>query len=204
MKPQLVIATPRAIFTLTAVSAMPMIHSGCGDLALLGRPALDARSRRENAEFIGMVEEVDYSRGELYLRTQGGQSQVVTYTNRTRVIIDGEETPTSEIERGDIIAVQMHGSDDGRAVADSIRVRERGQAGNTTIDGMVERVLSERNVIELRTSAGALITVYLPQNSPNLVQDEFSQVRSGDFVRFQGSFLGENRFESTGILKHPD
>ena len=204
MKPQLVIATPRAIFTLTAVSAMPMIHSGCGDLALLGRPALDARSRRENAEFIGMVEEVDHSRGELYLRTQRGQSQVVTYTNRTRVIIDGEETPTSEIERGDIIAVQMHGSDDGRAVADSIRVRERGQAGNTTIDGMVERVLSERNVIELRTSAGALITVYLPQNSPNLVQDEFSQVRSGDFVRFQGSFLGENRFESTGILKHPD
>jgi len=204
MKPQLVIATPRAIFTLTAVSAMPMIHSGCGDLALLGRPALDARSRRENAEFIGMVEEVDHSRGELYLRTQGGQSQVVTYTNRTRVIIDGEETPTSEIERGDIIAVQMHGSDDGRAVADSIRVRERGQAGNTTIYGMVERVLSDRNVIELRTSAGALITVYLPQNSPNLVQDEFSQVRSGDFVRFQGSFLGENRFESTGILKHPD
>ena len=204
MKPQLVIATTRANFTLTAVSAMPMIHSGCGDLALLGRPALDARSRRENAEFIGMVEEVDHSRGELYLRTQGGQSQVVTYTNRTRVIIDGEETPTSEIERGDIIAVQMHGSDDGRAVADSIRVRERGQAGNTTIDGMVERVLSERNVIELRTSAGALITVYLPQNSPNLVQDEFSQVRSGDFVRFQGSFLGENRFESTGILKHPD
>jgi hypothetical protein len=200
VKPQPVIATPRAIFTLAAVSAMPMIHSSCGDLALLGRPALDARSRRENAEFIGTVEEVDHSRGELYLRTQGGQSQVITYTTATRVITDGGETPASEIERGDIIEVRMHGSADGRALADSIRVHERGQVSTTTIDGMVERVISERNIIELRTSAGALITVYLPQNSPDIVQDEFSRLRSGDFVRFQGSFLGENRFESTGIL----
>jgi hypothetical protein len=181
-----------------------MIHSGCGDLALLGRPALDARSRRENAEFIGTVEEVDHSRGELYLRTQGGQSQVVTYTNRTRVIIDGKETPAGKIERGDIIEVRMHGSADGRAMADSIRVHERGRVGTSAIEGMVERVLSERKVIELRSSAGALITVYLPQNSPDIAQDEFSRLRSGDFVRFQGSFLGGNRFESVGILTHSD
>ncbi|HEX6435668.1 MAG TPA: DUF5666 domain-containing protein [Candidatus Binatia bacterium] len=204
MKPQPVITTPRAIFTLAAVSAMPMIYSGCGDLALLGRPALDARSRRENAEFIGTVEEVDHSRGELYLRTQGGQSQIVTYTNRTQIILDGEETAASAIERGDIIEVRMHGSADGRAVADFIRVRERGQTGTTSIEGAVERVLSERSVVELRTSAGALISVYLPQNSPDIIQDEFSRLRSGDFVRFRGSFLGENRFESTGILTHPD
>lgn len=98
----------------------------------------------------------------------------------------------------------MHGSADGRAVADFIRVRERGQTGTTSIEGAVERVLSERSVVELRTSAGALISVYLPQNSPDIIQDEFSRLRSGDFVRFRGSFLGENRFESTGILTHPD
>jgi len=204
MKPQPVTAHPRAIFTLAAVSAMPMIHSACGDLALLGRPALDARSRRENAEFIATVEDVDHSRGELYLRTQGGQSQVVTYTDRTRVSADGEETPAREIERGDIIEVRMHGSADGRAVADSIRMRERGQVGTASLDGIVERVLSGRNLIELRTSAGALITVYLPQNSPELVQDEFSRLRSGDFVRFRGTFLDQKRFESTGILTPPD
>jgi hypothetical protein len=204
VKPQLVTTAPRAIFTLAAVSAMPMIHSGCEELSLLGRPALDARSRRENVEFIGMVEELDHSRRELYLRTQGGQSQIVTYTNRTRVIASGEEIPGSNLGIGDIIEVQMHGTADGRAVADSIRVRERGEVRNTILEGTVERVLSDRGMIELRNFSGVLTTVYLPQNSPEVVEEEFNQLSSGDFVRLQGTFLGENRFELTAVLKQPE
>ena len=203
MKPQPVLTTPRAIFTLAAVSAVPMIHWGCEELALLGRPALDARSRRENVEFIGTIEELDHSRRELYLRTQEGQSQVVTYTNRTRVAVEGKEISPSELGRGDMIEVRMHGTADGRAVADSIRVRERGD-GDSIVEGTIERVLSDRRIIELRTSSGTLTSVYLPQNSPELTEQEFSQLRSGDFVRFQGIFLGENRFESTRILKQSE
>jgi len=176
-----------------------MIHWGCEDVALLGRPALDARSRANDVEFIGTIEEFDHSRQELYLRTQGGQSQIVTYTNRTQVVVDDQKTPATRLSRGDVIEVRMHGTADGRAVADSIRVRERG-VRNTTIEGTVEQVLSDRGVIELRTPSGALTTVYFPQNSPE-TEDEFSRLRPGDFVRFQGIFLGENRFEFTGLLE---
>jgi hypothetical protein len=203
VKPQPVLTRPRAIFTLAAVSAVSMIHWGCQELALLGRPALDTHSRRENVEFISIIEELDHSRRELYLRSEGGQSQIVTYTNRTRVVVEGKEISPSELGRGDIIEVRMHGTADGRAVADSIRLRERGDR-NTTIEGAVERVLSDRRVIELRTSSGALTSVYLPQNSPEITEQEFSQLRSGDFVRFEGIFLGENRFELTRILKHSE
>jgi hypothetical protein len=203
VKPQPVLTTPRAIFTLAAVSAVSMIHWGCQELALLGRPALDTHSRRENVEFVSIIEELDHSRRELYLRSEGGQSQIVTYTNRTRVVVEGKEISPSELGRGDIIEVRMHGTADGRAVADSIRLRERGDR-NTTIEGAVERVLSDRRVIELRTSSGALTSVYLPQNSPEITEQEFSQLRSGDFVRFEGIFLGENRFELTRILKHSE
>jgi hypothetical protein len=195
--------TPRAIFTLAAVSTVPMIHWGCEDVALIGRPVLDARSRRANVEFIGTVEESDHSRGELYLRTEGGQSQIVTYTNRTRVTVDGEEVSASKLGHGDIIEVRMHGTADGRALADSIRVRERGDR-NTTIEGTVERVISDRRVIELRTPSGALTSVYLPQNSPEIVEDEFRQLRAGDSVLFEGITLGENRFEVTRFLKQPE
>ena len=202
MKLQPVITTPRAIFTLAAVSAVPMVHWGCEEVALLGRPALDARSRRENVEFIGRVQELDHSRRELYIRTEGGLSQVVTYTNGTRVAADGKEISTSELARGDVIEVRMRGTADGRAVADSILVRERGDR-NTTIEGTVERVLSDRRVIELRTASGALTTVYVPQDSPEAIENEFKQLRSGDFVRLQGIFLGENRFELTRVVKQP-
>ena len=202
MKAQAVITSPRAIFTLAAVSAVPMIHLGCEDVALLGRPVLDARSRRENVEFIGRVEDLDHSRRELYIRTEGEQSQVVTYTSGTRVAAGGMEISASELGRGDLIEVRMRGTADGRAVADSILVRERGDR-NTTIEGTVERVLSDRRVIELRTASGDLTSVYVPTNSPETVENEFRQLRSGDFVRFQGIFLGEKRFELMRVLQQP-
>ena len=203
MKPQPVKTAPRAIFTLAAVSAVSMVHWGCEEVALVGRPALDARSRRENVEFVGRVQELDHSRRELYIRTEGGQSQIVTYTNGTRVAADGKKISTSELGRGDVIEVRMRGTADGRAVADSILVRERGDR-NTTIEGMVERVFSDRRVIELRTASGALTRVYVPQDSPETVENEFKQLRSGDFVRFQGIFLGENRFELTRVVKQAE
>ena len=203
MKPQPVITTPRALFTVAAVSAVPIFHWGCEEIALLGRPALDARSRRENVEFIGTIEGLDPSRRELYLRTQGGQSQIVAYTDRTPVVLEGKEISASELRRDDIIVVGMRGTTEGRVVADSIRVHERGES-STAIEGIVERVLSDRRVIELRTPTGALTSVYLPQNSPEIVEDDFKQLRSGDSVRFEGIFLGENRFELTRVLKQPE
>lgn len=183
-----------------------MIHSGCEDVALLGRPALDARSRADKAEFIGTVEELDHNRQELYLRTEGGQSQIVTYTDRTQVIVDDQEILATDIRRGDIIVVRMHGTADGRVLADSIRLRERRNAGDTTIEGTIEQVLRDRAVIELRTASGVLTTVYLPRNSAERTEEEFSRLRAGDFVRLRGIFLSENRFELNGVLdkKHND
>ncbi|HEU4637629.1 MAG TPA: hypothetical protein VFS84_02155, partial [Candidatus Binatia bacterium] len=76
--------------------------------------------------------------------------------------------------------------------------------GDAIVEGTVERVLSDRRIIELRTSSAASTSVYLPQNSTEITEEEFSQLRSGDFVRFQGIFLGENRFELTRILKRSE
>jgi hypothetical protein len=183
---------------LALSSVLPIFPAGCEDVALIGRPMLDARSRADNIEFVGIVEEADHHRQELYLRTEGGQSQVLTYTDRTRVMLNGVETPASRINRGDVVEVRMRGTADGRSLADSIRLRESGSAGNRTIEGRVERVLSDRGVLELRTAPGSLTTVYLPQGSSEQTVEEFSRLRPGDFVRFQGVFLGEHQFELTG------
>jgi hypothetical protein len=191
VKPQRPNTTPSAISILILSSAI----AGCEDVAILGRPTLDARSRANQIEFIATVEESDHNRQELYLRTEGGQSQIVTYTDRTRVLIDNEETPASRLGRGDIIEVRMHGTVDGRTLADSIRVRESGSVHNDTIEGTIERVLSDRGAIELRISSGKLTTVYFPQRSSERMVEELRQLRAGDFVRFQGVFLGENHFE---------
>lgn len=189
--------TPCAISILVLSSTLPFIQAGCEDVAIVGRPMLDSRSR-DRFEFVGTVEDSDHSRQELYLRTEGGQSQVLTYTDRTRVIIHGEENPASHLSRGDLVEVRAHGAVDGRALAESIRVRESGRGGIATVEGTVERVLSDRDAIEVRTASGELTTVYLPQGSPEQMVEEFRRLRPGDFIQLQGIFLGEHRFELRG------
>jgi hypothetical protein len=187
--------TRGAIFTLALLPALPIIHAGCEDVALVGRPALDARSRANDIEFIGTVEDFDHDRQELYLRTEGGQSQIVTYTERTRIHINDKEVTPSRLGHGDSVEVRMHGTNDGRFLADSIRLRESAGVRNSTIEGTIEQVLSDRGVIELRALSGRLIRVYLPQGSSERTAEEFRRLRAGDFVRFQGVFLDGSQFE---------
>ena len=191
-------AAPRAISILALSSVLPIFPAGCEDVALIGRPMLDVRSRADHIEFIGTVEETDHSLQELYLRTEGGQSQVLTYTDRTRVIINGEETPISRLNPGDVLEIRMYGTADGRTLADSIHVRQRGSTGGRTIEGTIERVLDDRGVVELRTASGELTAVYLPPNASERIVEEFRRLRPGDFVQLQGFFLGEHQFELAG------
>jgi len=191
---------PGAIFALILLTAMPVAYAGCGNVSLIGRQTLESRSRTEAIVLVGSVEDVDFSRREIYLRTNERQSQVVSYTDETRVIVDGKEAPASRVRTGDLVEVRLQETSSGRAVAEFIRVRDSGRARNETIEGTVERVLSERGVIELRTASGEMTTVYLPQASSDRTEEQFRRMSVGDFVRLEGIWLGDNRFELTGVL----
>ena len=190
--------TPTTISILVLSSTLPVICVGCEDVGILNRPLLNARARSDNVDIIATVEDLDHGRQEIYLRTEGDQSLVVTYTDLTRLNIDGQEAPANRLSRGDIVEVRTRGTPDGRFLADSVRVRESGQSRSTKIEGTIEQVLSDGRVIVLRTSSGRLTKVYLPQDSSKQTEEEFRRLRSGDFVRFEGVFLGESQFELTG------
>lgn len=191
--------SPSTIFVLILLAPAPVTYIGCDNVSLIGRPTLESRSHMETIELVGSVEDLDHSRREIYLRTEGRQSQVVNYTDDTRVIVDGKEAPASRVRTGDMVEVRAHGTPGGRTMADFIRVRESG-ARNDTLEGTVERVLTERGVIELRTRSGELTTVYLPRGASDRIEERFRGVRVGDFVRLEGISLGDNRFELTGVL----
>jgi hypothetical protein len=195
---QQITTTPTAISILVLSSTLPVICAGCEDVGILSRPLLDPRARSDNIDIIATVEDLDHSRKEIYLRTEGEQSLVITYTELTRLKIDGQEAPANRLSRGDIVEIRTRGTPDGRFLADSVRVRESGQSRSTRIEGTVEQVLSDGRVIVLRTSSGRLTRVYLPQDSSKQTEEEFRRLRSGDFVGFEGVFLGESQFELTG------
>jgi hypothetical protein len=99
--------------------------------------------------------------------------------------------------------VYLREGKDRRLVADQIRVESRAVAGATairTVEGTVERVMTERQVLELRTTDGDLLTIYVPDWLNDAAKNRFQRIRAGDYVRLEGERLSENRMELVAFL----
>jgi hypothetical protein len=196
-KTQETIRTP--VLLLVILAATPLAHFGCEKIALMPKRTLESRSGAGTFTVTGVVEGFDFDRQEIYMRTEGGKSQIVSYSDRTQVSVDQRRISPSRIQIGDSIEVWLREDSSGRTMAESIRIGQT-HAQHTTLEGTVERVLLERDAIELRTPAGELIVVYLRPGSPARTKEEFRRIRAGDFVRFEGAFLSDNRFELNTVL----
>jgi hypothetical protein len=128
---------------------------------------------------------------------------VVNYTDQTRVVVDGRVQPVSGLQVGDQIRVNLREGEDRRLFADHIRVESRAVAGATairTVEGTVERIMTERQVLELRTTDGDLLTIYVPDWLNDAAKNRFQRIRAGDYVRLEGERLSENRMELVAFL----
>lgn|GEM_PF-1827482 len=174
---------------------------GCENIALIGRPTLE--SRGQPRDITAAVDGIDLQGREIYLRAGRNQHYVVNYTDQTRVVVDGRVQPVSGLQVGDQIRVNLREGEDRRLVADQIRVESRAGAGATalrTVEGTVERVMTERQVLELRTTDGDLLTIYVPDWLNDAAKNRFQRIRAGDYVRLEGERLSENRLELVAFL----
>lgn len=189
----------RIIRTLRRASSLVMIATalyGCESVALIGRPTLE--SRDSPRDITATINGIDAQRRELYLRSGSDQHYVVNYTDDTRVIVDGREQSPTGLRVGDQVRVNLREGGDRRLVAERIRVEggaAAGASGIRTVEGTAERVMPERDVLELRTSNGDLLTIYVPESLSAVTKDRFQQIRPGDHVRLEGERLSENRME---------
>lgn len=97
--------------------------AGCESVALIGRPTLEASDRSESFAVVGAVEDIDPEYREIYLRTTQGESQVISYSDSTRVLDQNREYPVTHLRTGDTIETQLARISGGRAAAQVIRLR---------------------------------------------------------------------------------
>jgi len=194
----------KIIRTFSGMSSLVLIAAalfGCENIALIGRPTLE--SRGQPRDITAAVDGIDLQGREIYLRAGRNQHYVVNYTDQTRVVVDGRVQPVSGLQVGDQIRVNLREGEDRRLVADQIRVESRAGAGATalrTVEGTVERVMTERQVLELRTTDGDLLTIYVPDWLNDAAKNRFQRIRAGDYVRLEGERLSENRLELVAFL----
>jgi hypothetical protein len=200
----------RGALGLTLALALTAI-AGCSDnIALVGRPTLELGQD----EFVAEVERLDTSSREIHLRPNNSRTRVVGYSTDARVMYRGREYPVTQLEGGDIVAMQLRQDSRGNSYTDLIRVQEsirdrdqsrgdtsRPGTGIQTIDGRVEQVDFQRSSFEMRDQSRARLLVSLPYNARRSDVDHFRALRVGDYVRAEGRFLDRERFELDGFIR---
>jgi len=125
----------------------------------------------------------------------------------------GREYPVSQLEAGDIVAMQLRQDSRGNSYTDLFRVQEsirdrdqsrgdtsRAGTGIQTMDGRVERVEFQRSSFEIRDQSRERVLVSLPDNARRSDVDRLRALRSGDYVRVEGRFFDRERFELDSFL----
>jgi hypothetical protein len=126
----------------------------------------------------------------------------------------GREYPVTQLETGDIVAMQLRQDSRGNSYTDLIRIQEsiqdrnqrRGNGaspgpGIQTLDGRVEQLDFQRSSFEIRGQSRDRVIVSLPDNAQRSDVDRFRALRSGHYVRVEGRFLDRERFELENFLR---
>ena len=99
----------RAVTGVALAVVLTALPACSTNTALIGRDTLPsgAASRTVQSEVVGTVERVDTGSSEIYLRPSPGQPRMVTYSADTRVMYLGRVYPVSQLQSGDVVAMQM-------------------------------------------------------------------------------------------------
>jgi hypothetical protein len=71
------------------------------------------------------------------------------------------------------------------------------ETGLVRIEGTVTTVDPQTGRFQLRSSSAGTVLVTLPYNPPSSTADRFNRLRTGDFVRVEGRYVAQDRFEIT-------
>lgn len=182
--------------------------AGCAELGQLG--SLGDYGNWGGSELVGEVRDIDTRARQIELSADNGRRFVVRYDNNTRVSYRQRDYVVADLEPGDYVTVRAQQDRDGRYFTDLITVRESvqergGYGGNSSgsgsvgrverLEGRVEYVDSRRGTFEIRDRSNRLVVVSLPYDAPRAISDRFKRLREGDYVRVEGRFLNQGRFE---------
>jgi len=193
------------ILGMAAVAAMTTM-SACANNGGLGN-VLGGILGTQPAEVGATIQNVD-TRSQLISLTQSnGQSLGVSYDSRTKVVYQNQLYPVTSLEYGDQIIARLQDNGSNGYYTDSIYVTQpvNGSATNSNIggapatvqslQGTVQRIDRNNGSFVVDAGGGAQLVVSLAYRANSADVNRFNALRVGDYVRFGGVYLNNNRVE---------
>lgn len=173
------------------------------DLVTVREGAQDRGSRGSGTTLRGTVQRSDSRYSSIMIETTDRRQVSFYYDARTRTTFRNRDYRPQDIQSGDYIDVRTRDGGKDNPTADVINVISRAQDSTgpnrgdrlDRLEGRVESVDTRRGTFEIRGQNNRLIVVNLPSNPPRTVSDRFNRLRDGDYVRIEGRYVNQDRFE---------
>lgn len=194
-----------------AIVALALATSACagGNLGPLGDILAGAAglpgTAGQQGQVVAEIQGVDTRQQAIQVRTEDGRTGSLLYDQNTVVVYQQRQYQVANLERGDIVAIQVQQDTRGNAYASRIDVQQSvqertGQASGGSaqlqqLTGRVGQIDHQRGWFQLQTQYNGTVTVTLPYNPSSATETRFNRLRSGDSVRIEGADIGSGRVE---------
>ena len=154
----------------------------------------------QSDQLSGTVRGVDTRYQQITIQQPNGQSVAVNYDNQTQVVYQNQNYPATALENGDQVTarIQANGNSyytDYVQVDQSVRGSGSTSSNVQLVQGTVRQIDRNNGVFTVDVNNSNTLTVSLPYNLNSNDVNRFNSLRSGDFVRFYGTFLSNSRVE---------
>lgn len=157
-----------------------------------------------NSEVSGQVNAINTRYQTISITQSNGQNVTLNYDNNTRVVYQNQSYPVTNLEYGDNVTARVSsGNNSNGYYTDVIQVNQSvsnngtgGVYGNVQqFEGTVRNLDRTNGVFSLTGTNYGSVTVTMPYNPRSTDLSKFNNLRNGDYVRFYGVLVNNNRIE---------
>ena len=155
----------------------------------------------QSGQLSGTIRGVDTRSQQIAIQQSNGQTVPVYYDNQTQVVYQNQNYSPTALESGDRVTarVQANGNNyytDYVQVDQSVTGNGTGSSSNVQmLQGTVRQVDRRNGLFTMDINNYTTVTVTLPYNVSNADLNRFNMLRSGDVVRFYGTYLNASQIQ---------
>lgn len=198
-------ATTRLIRHAAAAALMMASAGACaGNLGnVLGGVLGGNGTGSQSAQLSGTIRGVDTRSQQIAIQEPNGQTIPVSYDNQTQVVYQNQNYSPTSLENGDRVTARVQATNGNSYYTDYVQVDQsvngtnNGSVSNNvqSLQGTVRQVDRRNGLFTIDMNNGYTLTVTMPYNPAANDVNRFNNLRSGDFVRFYGTYLSSSQIQ---------
>jgi len=156
----------------------------------------------QSGQLSGMVRGVDTRSQQISIQASNGQTVPISYDNQTQVVFQNQNYSPTSLEYGDQVTarIQANGNSyytDYVQVDQSVSSNGSGSVPSNVqlLQGTVRQVDRRNGLFTVDMNNYSTVTVTLPYNVSTNDLNRFNSLRSGDQVRFYGTYLNSSQVQ---------